>query len=31
VFCTSTDGGHTDQASRAIPAFTQFFALMDPE
>jgi poly(3-hydroxybutyrate) depolymerase len=30
IFCTSTESGHSDQYARAVPAFTQFFALMDP-
>jgi Putative esterase len=31
VFCTTSGLGHADQASSAIPAFTTFFNLMDPQ
>jgi poly(3-hydroxybutyrate) depolymerase len=31
VFCTTSGLGHGDQASSAIPAFTTFFNLMDPQ
>jgi hypothetical protein len=31
VFCTTSGLGHADQASSAIPAFTAFFKLMDPQ
>jgi hypothetical protein len=30
VFCTTQGKGHTDQVTRAVPGFRQFFDLMEP-
>ncbi|HVY27547.1 MAG TPA: hypothetical protein VHB79_13405 [Polyangiaceae bacterium] len=31
VFCTTSGKGHSDQSVSAIPAFTKFFELLDPQ